>query len=244
MDKIITDRIYRKMFLMNDLEGETDVHHKLFHNHHNYKYMITGPKQCGKTSLLFEMAFRAAEQDFDVLFISCNPIQKLPHFHGCRQKPSTDVLDKIQIVYPKTLKECLCLLNGLTHTQTNHYQLIVVDDLDVLISTQRANMIQTCSTLISQVIDIVAFSSKLTGVATMLMCTICSDIAQYQSLIDIINLWIQNEIKFFRPISRQAANKEIFHLKCHTKNSSLAVQSDSDVVGIRATFIDGRIFFE
>ena len=150
------------MFLLNDLEGEADIRHKLFCNHHDYKYLITGPKQCGKTSLLFEMAFEAADQDFDVLFISCNPIKTLPHFHGGRQKPSTDVLDKIQIVYPKNLKECLCLLNGL-HAQSKHYQLIVVDDLDVLISMQKSSIIQTCSMLMSQLIDIVAFSSKLTG---------------------------------------------------------------------------------
>ena len=162
MEKSITSRIYRKLLLLNDLEGEKDTHHQLFENHHNYKYLISGPKSSGKTSLLFEMAFQAAENGLNVLFLSCRHIKTLPHYHGNRSKPSTDVLERIQIIYPISLKELLKLL-GTIHLQNTLYQMVIVDDFDFLVSAEKLKIVQTCSLLLSQVIDVVGYFSKKTG---------------------------------------------------------------------------------
>ena len=162
MEKNTKSKIYQKLLLLNDLEDEKDVQHNLFESHHNYKYLVSGPKSCGKTSLLFEMAFQAAEKGYNVLFLSCKHIETLPNFHGNRSKPSTEILDRIQIIYPNNVKELLKLL-GAIHLQSTCYQMVVLDDLDKMFALEKMKTLQTCSLLLSQIVDVVGYFSKKSG---------------------------------------------------------------------------------
>ena len=148
--------------MLNDLEDEIDTQHELFTYHHNYKYLISGPKLCGKTSLLFEMAFQAAENGLNVLFISCKHIKSLPFFHGTRLKPSTEILDRIQIIYPNSLKDFIKLLSAI-HLQNTLYQMVIVDDFNNNVSEEKLKSVQSCSLLLSQIIDVVGYFSQKTG---------------------------------------------------------------------------------
>lgn len=75
---------------------------------------------------------------------------------------------------------------------------------------------------------------------TMLLCSMCSDVSNYESIAEIVYRWIQNEIRFYQNMSKQA-DRNVFFLKTETKLVSLLETADSDVVNIRATFCGDRI---
>ena len=74
----------------------------------------------------------------------------------------------------------------------------------------------------------------------MLLCSMCSDVSNYEPIADIISQWIPNEIRFYQNMSKQA-DRNVFFLKTETKLISLLETADIDVVSIKATFCDERI---
>ena len=75
----------------------------------------------------------------------------------------------------------------------------------------------------------------------------CIDSPIYRNSVDVIELWIQNEIRFQLPpiqnkVSSAGDRASVgFLIKSKTKVEWLSEKSDSGMVGIQARFNDGRI---
>ena len=162
MDLCVTNKIYRQILMLDEFDGTSDIHHEILSYHSFYRYLLIGPHKSGRTSLLFEFAFQAAEKENHVLFITLKPLTILPHFHGKRTTPSTEVLNKIHLVYPSDLRKCLALLAEL-HTRKTFYSLIIMDNLDEYIVLEKSKMSQCITMLMAQLIDVTAYSSSRCG---------------------------------------------------------------------------------
>lgn len=77
----------------------------------------------------------------------------------------------------------------------------------------------------------------------MLLCSMCSDVSNYESIAEMIYRWIPNEIRFYQNMSKHA-DRNVFYLKTETKLLSLLETADSDVVSIRATFCGDKIMLK
>jgi len=162
MDLSVTNKIYRQILMLDEFDGATDISHNILSHHSFYRYLLTGPHKTGRTSLLFELAFQAAEKQCQVLFITSKPLTALPHFHGKRTTPSTEVLNRIHLVYPSDLQKCLTILAEL-HIHKTFYSLIILDNLEEYIIQEKSKMSQCTTMLMAQLIDVTAYCSSQCG---------------------------------------------------------------------------------
>ena len=163
MEEKICDATYRKLLMLDQLKCESDCAHELLENYHNYKYLIAGPSKCGKTSLLFEYAFQAVDNGFNVLYITQNQIAKLPHLCDDRVRPVSSKLKNIDIVYPKNYQECIQFLDTVHLRGNKVYQLVIMDNFHSFIAKGHKDVIQHTSKLVAMLVDTLAHFSKETG---------------------------------------------------------------------------------
>jgi len=82
----------------------------------------------------------------------------------------------------------------------------------------------------------------------MLLCSMCVDSPLYRNSIDIIELWISNEIRFQFPPNQNKgslpSDRNGFLIKSKTKIEWLSEKSDSGMIGIQARFDDNRIILK
>lgn len=103
------------------------------------KILINGPHSCGKTSLLFSLALSFAEDGKNVLFLSPRKFNKLPAFPEGKQRPLTNVLQKIRMVYLESSNELLKYLASVDMDQISNVDCIAIDDLDFYIHNGQKN---------------------------------------------------------------------------------------------------------
>lgn len=181
MENAITGILYRKMLMLDKLDGERDVCHDLFQNFSNYRYLLIGPPTCGRTSLLFEFAFQTAEISLNdnfssnnisnsessynnVLYIAPRRIEKLPNLVGNRKTaPCSNKLKNIHIYYPLNFEECMDLLSNIRSKEDVSYQMVIVDDFDLYLEDSKKELTQKTAALSAMLVDTVAYFSQKTG---------------------------------------------------------------------------------
>lgn len=103
------------------------------------KLLINGPRGCGKTSLLFSLAVSFAEEGKDVLFMSPRKLHKLPAYPEGKQRPLTNVLQRIRMVYLESANELLKYLASTHLNQSTTVDCMIIDGLDLYINNGQKN---------------------------------------------------------------------------------------------------------
>ena len=126
--------------------------------------VLGGPNSCGKTSLLFEYAFKCAEKGDYVLFIAPKPLTKLPLFVNGRKQPNSIVLKRINMAYLANYTELTSYFASVHHegrnvARTRH---VLIDDFDWYFKERgtRTEDINRFAKCLAYIIDAITFWSK------------------------------------------------------------------------------------
>jgi len=239
MEDTIKGYAFRKLLMLDQLEGVSSVSHQLLTSHTSYNYLLFGPKRCGKTSLLFEYAFQCAMAEHDVLFITRHKLDKLPHYINSRQQPSMSTLKRIEMLYLDTLKDFLQVMTTM-HLRERKYTLLIVDNLDDYITGASKDSFAIAAKVCAFVCDAVAYL-RTCGLGTMLLCSMESGRGGRSALSKIIENWIPNVVQFY-PYNRSGGG---FTLKSESRGIvGAGICDDVDVNTLHARFQDGVIMFK
>ena len=157
MADAITSFAFKKILMLNSLEEEKNIDHELFPNHSIFRYLVCGPKSCGRTSLLFEVAFQYAENEKNVLFISNKKFDSLPCLFSSRSQPSASILKRIKIFYTPTPVDFLKLLAGIHSEDDLVYDLLLVDNLDEIYNQNLKEALKAAAKLCAFLFDAVHY---------------------------------------------------------------------------------------
>ena len=156
MENVISDCTLRKLLMLDFLEGEKSIKHDLFPSYSYYNYMFIGPKQSGKTSLLFEYAFQTADHGHNVLYVTGKRLEKLPHFINLREQPNMSTLKRIEILYLESVEDFLQVMITI-HLRKKKYELVIVDGMDEYFLPMSKDSVGIASKLCSFALDAVAY---------------------------------------------------------------------------------------
>lgn len=157
MGDFITSKPLRKILALDLMAFEKRNQQVLFSNQSNYSYLLIGPKESGRTSLLFEYAFQYVDNGDNVLYITQNRLEKLPNLIS-REKPSVRKLKRIELYYPSTTQEFFRLLNSI-HLQKNSYQLVIIDNFDHFYLPYKKDIMKMAAKLCAFIVDAVSYLS-------------------------------------------------------------------------------------
>ncbi|XP_050394878.2 ATPase SWSAP1 [Patella vulgata] len=176
--------------------------------------VMFGGQKTGKTSLLFQTALSFAGEELTVMFISPQPLAKLPlTVHGLLD-PNAAILKSVKFVYHSTVKELIDYCASV-HMKQYYPDVIILDDLEHYISQLKSEgvdhgMAKICALLIDAASFIKQHSES--GKCRMLLCL--SD--KYKSLpsickqFDFNTLYIQGaDTNQFDLIYKTQDNKEL-----------------------------------
>ena len=239
MEDIVSGPVLRKLLLLDQLSerGSNTVSHQLLHHHSPHNYLVQGPKQCGKTSLLFEYAYQCAENGLNVLFITQKRKEALPHLVSPRaQPPSMPTLKLINILYVETARELVKTMATL-HLRAQKYSLVVIDDLHQYFLPMRKDSYACASEVCAFTCDAVCYLRSC-GLGTMLLCSVnTSTKCSLQGLLGVCERWLGCGVRF----QPQQRNKG-FVVRTKNNYSSVTVQGgEDDVKGVQAEFDHGVI---
>lgn len=226
----------RNMLLLDLLEGERSISNALFPDHNSSNYLLAGPARCGKTSLLFECAFYAAENNMYVLFITRRKLEELPRFVDERNQPSFQTLKLIEIVYPATVKEYLKFIST-CHLKNKKYGLILVDNLDAFYTESATVDIKMAAKLCAYTYDTITHLRKQ-GCTTFLLCSVTtrSNTAYQDGAVDVVQNWLGNLLLVYPHHSGDG-----FVIKSESKYVKRESNDDVSIQGVRAIFRDDKI---
>jgi len=233
----ITNKTLRKILLLDIIDNQSDdIRNQLFPNRPRYNYIMIGPKQSGRTSLLFEYAFQLAEKNLNVLFIASKRIDKLPHLIG-RDQPSMKVLKRIEIIYPKTSEQFLKVLSTV-HLSELHYDLVMIDDLDEYYLPLCKDTMRQVAHLSAMVMDSIAFMRK-SGHDTSIICSLSSfaNSLHDQNVLDTLRHWFDNFLHIY------PRNNDVgYTIKTECNLLSPHDHGDVDIVGVNLIYEKGKIY--
>ena len=133
------------------------------------KHVLSGPRSSGKTSLLFEYAFRCAEGGDTVLYIAPKPLTRLPLLVNGRVQPNSEVLKRINMIYLSSFDELINYfsnvhLEKIRSSPQGRSRHLLIDDFDRYFQekgtrTEETSRLAKC---MAYIIDALDFWSKST----------------------------------------------------------------------------------
>ncbi|XP_065897924.1 ATPase SWSAP1-like [Dysidea avara] len=114
------------------------------------RWCISGPPQCGKTSILFDIAVQmAAHHGNRVCFITQKQIQELPVLTNRAPPITNSILTNIELQYFNTAEQLTTWCSGVHLQPSPHPTLVIVDNYDQYFNSKdTAMMAQLCALLV------------------------------------------------------------------------------------------------